>query len=117
MLTEPALKPVCIPHLRGRGHKNSKIAGPAFYSYALTCILKRQITYSHCPAAKQRRNDVILTSVGHDDVAVGRHFKGMCQKCGCQALNHKKYQTYRYFFKRKPTALYKKIALIPHFIC
>ena len=50
-----------------------------FISYALNCILKRQIIYSHCPAAKQRRNGVILTSVGHDDVAVGRHFEVMCQ--------------------------------------
>ena len=61
------------------GIKRMKLLVLLFISYALICILKRQIIYSHCPAAKQRRNDVILTSVGHDDVAVGRHFQVMCQ--------------------------------------
>ena len=79
MLKESALKPVWIPHLRGRGHKNSEIAGTAFYFLRLNLCAKRQITYSHCSAAKQRWNDVILTSVGHNNVAVGHHFEVMCQ--------------------------------------
>ena len=80
MLTESALKPVCIPHLQGRGHKNSEIASTAFFFLRLDPVnLKRQIIYIHCPSAKQRRNVVILTSVGHDDVAVGCHFEVICQ--------------------------------------
>ena len=66
-----------------------------FISYALTCILKKANNLQPLSTAKQRRNDVILTSVGHGDVAVGRQFEVMCQYGGCQALNHKKYGTYR----------------------
>ena len=60
------------------GIKTVKLLVLLFNSYTLTCILKRQIIYSHCPAAKQCLNDVILTSFGHDDVTVGRHFEVMC---------------------------------------
>ena len=63
----------------GGGIKTMKLLVLLFISYALIYIRKRQIIYSHCLAAKQRRNDVILTSVGHDDIAVGRHFEDMCQ--------------------------------------
>ena len=35
LLTESALKLVCIPHLRGRRHKNNEIAGTAFYFLCL----------------------------------------------------------------------------------
>ena len=41
MLTESALKPVCIPHLRGRGHKNNEIAGTAFYFLFLNLYTKK----------------------------------------------------------------------------
>ena len=50
-----------------------------FISYALICILNKANNLQPLSAAKQRRNDVILTSVGHDDVAVGRHFEVMCR--------------------------------------
>ena len=39
--------------------------------------------------------------MGRDDVAVGRHFDVMCQPGGCQALNHKKYGKYHYFFEKE----------------
>ena len=66
---------VCEREREGGGVriKNSEIAGTAFYFLRLNLYTPTQIHdvfYSNCPAAKQRRNDIILISMGRDDVAV-----------------------------------------------
>ena len=61
------------------GIKTVKLLVLLFISYALTCILKKANNLQPLSTAKQCRNDVILTSVGHGDVAVGRQFEVMCQ--------------------------------------
>ena len=64
---------------REGGIKTVKLLVLLFISDALACIHIKANNLQPLSSCQKIQDDVILTSVRHDDVAVRRHFKIMCQ--------------------------------------